>query len=329
MEEPAKPAKPNALQCQTHSLRHGPSGCPICLRPANPEPVVLLPVHDSSLGGIETVADFWRRYGMRSIGLLALGFTSLYTLAWPSSTVAINPAPYQQPIVDLESVLFYGGPTDPAAHQKMLLTLLPVVVSSIKAHPPAYRAEFLTGAIEGIETQVKYASPETFRLTAPRKAWVQIREDFFDDVVWFRLRDDRLDAVQNHRQGDSAAGPPDPPGLDALDAYFEAVQAFVARAGYLSSQACTTGADKSAIAAEFKSLSADTTAQLDTIVAGSEASRAQVASLIFPARTLVRGRRDQACGAGVPSAAALDSDFTSFKSAVEQVRSRHKGTKAN
>ena len=326
MDEPAKPPNPNSLRCETHNLRHGPAGCPICLRAAEPGPVVLLPVQDDSLGGLDAVADFWRRYGMKSIGLLALGLGSIYALAWPSPTKAIDPAPYQQAIVDLESVLFYAGPTDPEAHREMLLTLLPAVVSSIKARPPAYRADFLIGVIEEIETRVTFANLEAFRLTGVRRNWVQIREDFFDDAVWFRSRDDKLDAVQNALQGDLPPGEPNLPALAARDAYYRSGEAFVARAGYLSSQACTAGTDKGGITGEFRSLSTDTTAQLEAIVAGSDATKTALGPVISSARILVRGRKDSECAAGMPSAGSIDRDFSTFKSNVERTRSRLGGT---
>ena len=328
MDEPVKPLSPDSLRCEIHNLRHGPSGCPICSRAAAPEPVVLLPVQDSSLSGVDAVADFWRRYGMRSVGLLALGLGSIYSLAWPQPTRAIDPAPYQQPIVELESVLFYSGPTDPEAHQQMLLTLLPALVSSIKARPPAYRGDFLIGGLEELQTRVKYADLEGFRLTGVRQSWVQIREDFLDDAVWFRLRDDQLDAVQNRLQGDLPPGEPNTPVLDALDSYYRGVEAFVARASYLASQACIVGTDKSAITGEFRSLSTDTMSQLDAIVAASEGNKAQLAAVISQARTLVRGRKDQACGAGVPSTAILEREFSAFKGAVERTRGRLNGTAA-
>lgn len=329
MDEPAKPPNPNALRCETHNLRHGPSGCPICLRAAAPEPVVLLPVHDTSLSGLDAVADFWRRYGMRSIGLLALGIGAVYSLAWPSPTKAMDPAPYQQAIVDLESVLFYSGPTDPEAHQKVLLTLLPALVSSIQAHPPAYRAEVLIAGLEEIETRVKHADLETFRLTGPRRAWVNIRENFFDDAVWFHLRDDQLDAVQNERQGDLPRGEPDVAALDTLEAYFRTVEGFVARAGNLAAQACAAGADLAATSSEFRSLSADTTAKLEGIVAANEAAKSMLEPVISSARVLVRGRKDSPCATGVPSGGSLDRDYITFKASLERTRQRLGGTPAS
>lgn len=325
MDEPAKPPNPNSFRCETHNLRHGPSGCPICVRAAAPGPVVLLPVQDTSLSGLDAVADFWRRYGMRTIGLLAMGIGAVYTLTWPSPTKAIDPAPYQQAIVDLESVLFYSGPTDPQAHQKILLTLLPALVSSIKAHPPAYRAEFLVGGIEEIETRVKYADLETFRLTGPRRSWVQIRENFFDDAVWFHLRDDQLDAAQNQLQGELPRGEPDAPALETVDAYYRVVEGFVARAGNLASQACVAGADVNSMTSEFRSLSADTAAQLEAIVAGNAAAKSTLYSVISSARALVRGRRDSPCADGVPSSGSIDRDFISFKGTVEDTRRRLNG----
>ena len=325
MDETPKQPSPNSLRCETHNLRHGPAGCPICLRAAAPEPVVLLPVQDTSLSFVDALAEFWRLYGMKSIGLLAMGIGAVYTLAWPSPTKAIDATPYQQPIVELESVLFYAGPTDPQEHQKMLLTLLPAVVTAIKAHPPAYRAEFLVGALEETAARVKHADMETFRLTFVRKGWIRIREDFFDDAVWFRSRDDRLDAAQNQVAGGLPAGQTDPGAMAALDSSFRLVEGFVARAGYLASQACADGGDKTGLSAEYRSLSADTTAQLEALVAGNETVKAQLQAVTSSARTLVRSRQESDCATGVPSASSINRNFAAFQSTVDRVRSSLRG----
>lgn len=322
MDEPKKALNSNSLRCETHNIRHGPTGCPICSRPPEPAPVVGFPVVDHSLSGVALLADFWRRYGMKSVGLLALGLTSLYTFAWPKPTSAIDPTPYRQPITELESVLFYSGPTDPEAHPKILLTLVPSLVTALKAKPPAYRAESLIGAVEGIETSIRFGNPQTFRLTGPRRIWVQVREDFLDDATWFRLRDDQLDTAQNRLQTDPPPGAAENEMLGIIEAYSRALERFVARAGQIAAQACTDVVDKSNLAAEFRSLSTDTLAELDAIVANSETAKTQLSYLIGQARSLVRGRKESACGIAVPHPQALTAGFSAFEEAAAKIRSR-------
>jgi len=323
MDEPTKAPNPNSLLCETHNLRHGPAGCPICLRFAGPRPIELLPAEDRSVHGVEFFAEFWRHHGMKSVGLLALGLGSVFFFAMPRWQARPNdPAPYRQAIVDLESVLFYAGPSDAQEHPQILVTLIQSLLDELKAHPVSYKAEYLTLALEEEQKRVKGQDPATFRLIGPRRNWVQIREAVFDDAVWFRLRDDQLDVVQGRLQGEPPPGQAETGAMDLLDAYFRGVERFVARAGDIAAQACNQGSDRNALNADIRSLSADTLASLDLIVAGNDEVKALLSPVTTQARSLVRARRESSCGVSVPSSATLSREFAAFEAVVQRTRTR-------
>lgn len=315
-------------KCPKHNTPMGPEGCTICMFFDKPKAEPDLRALEPAVDWRTVLIEFLRLHGMKSLGLLLVGSVTVFAFAWPRvSTIPkpIDAAPYQQAIVDMESVLFYPGPTDSESQLPILTSLVESLTTAVKAKPPAERSDDLIDALDGLSTSVRNADPSGFRMTAPRKRWVEAREKFFDDAVWFRLRDDKLDAMQNRAANEPAPVDLGPASLEMLDVYYRSVERFVARAGNISARACSEGGDKDGLTSEFRSLAADARAEVDAIFGTGEQSLPAMNVVRESARSLMRWRNGGACGTGVPDAIVLESEFASFRRTVESTRSRLTG----
>ena len=318
---------PPSTYCTTHRQEHGPEGCPICrhfVRQDDQPYVVGLPVEEPSLNPRDHVKEFWTNHGRLTLGAAILGLASLMFLKVPGAALRNDPAPYQKSIIELETVLFYSGASDPVAHPKMVSDLLDALGADVGLHPPETRPEFLKGSLVDLKETVHQAPPGQFTLVRPRKLWIQIRDAAFVKAPWFRAPDDALDQVQMRLQ----PTPPDPvaqlsnaAALEAMDSYYRVAERFAARAGSLAAAACRGDADRNTLNADLRSLATGSLSELDALT-GAASSLPGFADVTYQAMALVNDRSGRNCGVAVPTQEELDRRLARLRAAIAEIRYR-------
>lgn len=170
--------------CPTHQVPIGPGGCPRCLRE-----VVLAREAESR--------HFWRWAAIVFGSLFAA--VALTVVFWPKPRkveTRLDPAPFRKAMEAVEDVLYHTDRLD-YGHQVALqggLAEFEVVLRRLRPSVAQRRA------LERYPMFCTMASHEVgndgFDLVATRKKWEALREEHFNQAVWFRTSSPALELAQ-------------------------------------------------------------------------------------------------------------------------------------